>query len=153
MESWISWAIVIASIIHIFDEYFGGWLIWVQKYAKGVTKNQFVFVNSLFVILCVCASIGNSLIFKLSIASLIFMNALIHIIPTVVFKHYSPGIISAVILYIPISIYAYYSAIISNEVDAKRTVLSIIIGIILMSVPIIAQIIRIKYLQKDKSIE
>ncbi len=103
MESWINWSIVIASIIHIIDEYYGGWIVWVQKYVNGVSKNQFIFVNSLFIILCISAAISSSTIFKLSIASLIFVNTIIHIIPTVILKHYSPGIISAV-LYIPISI-------------------------------------------------
>ena len=98
MENWVSWAIIGASIIHISEEYFGGWLQWVQRHAKGVTQIQFVFVNSLFVALCIIAAFGTSLIFKLSIASLIFSNALIHIVPTLVFKHYSPGIWSAIVL-------------------------------------------------------
>ena len=34
MVNWIFWAIVLSSLIHIAEEYFGGWIGWVQRYAK-----------------------------------------------------------------------------------------------------------------------
>ncbi len=147
MENWIPWAIVVASLFHIAEEYFGGWLKWVQRYAKGVTIHQFVFVNCIFVALCITASISTLLLFKLTISSLIFVNAIVHIFPTIAFKHYSPGIWTASFLYIPLSFSAYFSAAKNGSLTLSQGILACIIAIVLMLIPILAQFIRIRLLR------
>nr|CAP48922.1 putative integron gene cassette protein [uncultured bacterium]CAP49118.1 putative integron gene cassette protein [uncultured bacterium]CAP49119.1 putative integron gene cassette protein [uncultured bacterium] len=149
VENWISWAIVAASMIHVAEEYLGGWIEWVQKYAQGVKASHFVIVNSIFIATCIAASMSTSNFFKLTIASLIFVNAIIHIVPTVVFKHYSPGLWSAVFLYIPISSYSYYSAAKNWELSASITILTILSGMLLMLIPITAQRIRIRLTEQE----
>nr|CAP48288.1 putative integron gene cassette protein [uncultured bacterium] len=98
---------------------------------------------------CITASMSTSNFFKSTIASLIFVNAIIHIVPTVVFKHYSPGLWSAVFLYIPISSYSYYSAGKNWELSASITILTILSGMLLMLIPITAQRIRIRLTEQE----
>jgi len=143
MENWISWSIVVASLIHIFEEYYGGWINWVQKYAKGVKLSHFVMVNLVFVGLCVVASICDSLLFKLSIASLLFANSILHIVPTFIFRHYSPGIWSAILLYLPLSFLSFYAAWLDNSLTFRNAFSALLIGILIMTLPISAQFFRI----------
>ena len=149
MEHWISWSIVVASVIHIFEEYYGGWIKWVQKYAKGVTFPHFVIVNFIFISLCIAASICDSLLFKLSIASLIFVNSVIHIVPTFILRHYSPGIWSAIFLYLPLSLLSFYSAWIHNNLTFQNIFMALLIGILIMTLPISDQFLRI-YVTKQE---
>ena len=118
---WIYWAIVGAALVHIIEEYVGDWLGWVQRFVPGVTMIQFVIVNAVFVILCIAgAAVGTrSLVFGLSIASLIFINALVHIMPTVRTRHYSPGSVSAILLYIPLSACAFYLSAKSGQLTLR----------------------------------
>ncbi|MGH7427349.1 MAG: HXXEE domain-containing protein, partial [Candidatus Methylomirabilaceae bacterium] len=107
---WVYWAIVGAAFIHIAEEYWGGFLIWFPKFTGlRMTRTRFVIVNTLFVVLCVLAAISGQrrLVFSLSVAALIFINAIIHIVGTVRFRRYSPGLVSALLLYIPLAVYAY----------------------------------------------
>lgn len=145
MANWISWGIVVVSLVHITEEYYGSWINWVQRYAPGVTFPHFVVVNSIFVFLCIAASAIQILLFQLSIASLIFINALIHIVPTFFLKHYSPGVWSAILLYIPLSVLSFYSTYIRGNLTHQNVILSVSIGILIMLIPILAQFIRIHY--------
>jgi VIT1/CCC1 family predicted Fe2+/Mn2+ transporter len=152
MENWISWTIVGASLIHICEEYYGGWIRWVQKYATGVTSLHFVAVNFVFVCLCIAASTSNSLLAKLSIASLIFINSCIHIVPTIFFKHYSPGIWSAIVLYLPLSFLSFYSAWNNGNLSIQNTLLAVLIGLLIMAFPITAQFIRIQLMRRKQGV-
>lgn len=90
---WIFWAFVIAAIVHIVEEYFGGWLNWTRRYMPGVTLAQFVVINVIFVIGCLIAAIvgERNLVVGLSIASLLLVNALIHLLPAIVMRRYTPS--------------------------------------------------------------
>jgi len=150
--SWIFWAILIAAILHIAEEYRGEWLVWVRRYVPGVTLFHFVLVNTAFLLLCVAGAVVGvkNVVFSLSIASLVFSNALMHIIPTVVWKEYSPGVITAVLLYIPLGAYAYVLAFDKEEVSLGIGAVAIVLGIFWMMLPIIGQQVRIK-VEKSQS--
>ena len=45
--------------------------------------------------------------FALSIAGLILVNGIIHVLSSIVTKSYSPGLITSLVLYIPLSIYLF----------------------------------------------
>ena len=144
--NWILWAILIAALLHIVEEYWGGWLDWVQHYVPGVTLLHFVFVNVVFVFLCVAGAVvgTRNIVFSLSIASLVFINALMHIIPTVLQKHYSPGVVTALLFYIPLAIYAYILAFERRELSFIKGGTAIILGAFWMAIPIIFQQVRVK---------
>jgi len=97
---------VVAAIMHVAEEYRFGWVEWANGFITGVTVRQFMIVNVLFVILCVLAAMLNKkfIIFSASIFSLLLINSLAHIAPTIKQIKYSPGLVNAVFLFIPIDV-------------------------------------------------
>ena len=143
MEIWISWLIVLAALIHIGEEYVGGWLNWAQGYIKGVTLLQFVVVNVLFVGLCVASAFSGSVLFRLTIAGLVFVNALVHVVPTVVRRRCAPGVWSAVLLYVPLSVLAFHVTWTRGLLTPRLAALALVLGSGLMAMPFVAQLLRV----------
>ena len=63
-----------------------------------------------FLVLCFIAVVvgSASLIYSLSIAALLFINVLFHIGGSIRLKGYNTSLITALLLYLPVSTYAYY---------------------------------------------
>jgi hypothetical protein len=109
--------IFISSILHVAEEYFypGGFLEFgiknVPKLKQRITVKMAVIVNGLFLLLC-----GAGVLlaedypkFALSIAGLVLVNGLIHIFSSIFIRSYSPGLITSILLYVPVSIYIFAS--------------------------------------------
>jgi hypothetical protein len=142
---WIFWAIVGAAVIHVAEEYLGNWVGWVQRFAPRVTLAQFVVVNAAFVALCIAGAVVgvSNLVFSLSVASLIFVNALIHLAPTINMRRYSPGAASALVLYVPLAVYAYYLAARSGRLTLVDGVRATLLGMLWMALPAGFQLVRL----------
>ena len=136
---------ICAVLIHIAEEFKFGWIEWANSFISGITVKQFAIINILFLILCFTAIFinNNSMIFSASIFSLLLINSLVHIAPTIKQKKYSPGLYSAVILFIPIGTFGYIHVVTNNLVTFNELIYSILLGICWMSIPFIFQIIRI----------
>jgi len=64
---------------------------------------QFWCVNALFILFLILGAVSSSLMFKLSLASLLLLNVLVHLInPTPVLRQYSPRVISALVQHVDI---------------------------------------------------
>jgi hypothetical protein len=139
-----------AAMVHVAEEYKFGWVEWANNFISGVTVKQFMVINCFFMLLCILAAILNKslMLFSSSIFSLLLINALAHIAPTIKQKKYSPGLFSSILLFIPIGILGYVSILSDNSMSLSELVISIIIGLSWMSVPFIYQAIRIIY-KKD----
>jgi hypothetical protein len=129
-----------AVIIHIFEEYYFGWLKFVKRY----NFLEFTIFNAFFLALCIVGVIigEKHLVFGLSIASLIFINALIHIVSSIKIKKFLPGTFSAVFFYIPLSIYTYYFYV--NNLSFLNLLFSIILGFFWMIIPLVYTKIKSK---------
>lgn len=134
-----------AAMVHIAEEYKFGWVEWANNFITGVTVKQFMIMNCLFVLLCIfAANLSRSVIvFSSSIFSLLLINSLAHIAPTIKQKKYSPGLFSAILLFIPIGVGGYASILNDDLMSLSEVVVSIIIGLFWMSVPFIYQAIRV----------
>jgi len=81
---WIFWAFVGAAVIHVVEEFWypGGFLEAVKglnpRIASLVTLKAAIIINGLFLLLCVTGAVvgRRSIVLGLSIASLLFFNAL-----------------------------------------------------------------------------
>jgi hypothetical protein len=126
--------IFISAILHVTEEYFypGGFLAWgrknVPKLKQRLTVKMAVIVNGLFLLLC-----GAGVLlaedypkFALSIAGLVLVNGLIHIFASIFIKSYSPGLITSIIFYLPISIYIFAS----NNFSSGEIIIFISYGIL-----------------------
>lgn len=65
------------------------------------------------------------------------MLSFFHILPTIIKKELSPGVITAVILFLPVSLWIYYGAYLDGILTWQVGILSIILGGLLMASPII----------------
>ncbi len=141
---WVFTAFVGAAVVHVVEEfvYPGGFMDVMKRFnpqfTPFITVRFAVIINGLFLLLCVLAAIvgENSLIFGLSVASLLFINALVHIGATLRARGYAPGIVSSVLLYLPLSLYAYYVFISSGQIAWPELAASGLLGILYQAVPI-----------------
>ncbi|MBN1273002.1 MAG: HXXEE domain-containing protein [Candidatus Aminicenantes bacterium] len=122
MGDWIFTAVLGAAVFHIVEEYVypGGFPEGLQNLLPRATHlftSRFhLIVNGLFLLLCLLSIfIGTSnLVLSLSVFSLIFVNAVLHIRGTIVTKRYYPGVVSGTLIYIPLAIYAYSMFLLSG---------------------------------------
>jgi len=141
---WIFGAFLIASILHMVEEYFypGGFMDVMKRlnprFAPFVTTPMAVVINGLQLLLCVVAiMVGtNTPTFGMSVAALLCINGWAHILGSIRTKDYVPGVITGTALYLPISIYAYYFFIGSGQLTANQILATVILGLLYQAVPL-----------------
>ena len=116
---WIFWALLGAAAAHVAEEYFGGFIGYSREFARrfkrlrfSVTLLQFILVNAAFLGLAAAAALvwPDHPVFCLSIPAVMLINTCMHLVPMVATRRYSPGSISALLLFVPLSIYAFHLA-------------------------------------------
>lgn len=107
------WLMPAVFAVHILEEFAGGFPEWVTNVIGG-SFHQSVFVanNAIFMTIMLSLTIWTSrsmsrlpvflLVFWAS--ANLFWDGLFHIVATAAFDRYSPGLITSVLLYIPISL-------------------------------------------------
>ena len=77
---------------------------------------------------------------SLCLAGVTLINALFfHLLPTLIRRRLSPGVITSVVLYLPLSFYTYYAAYTVHNVSTDTLFISLLGGLLLMSFPVILQ--------------
>jgi hypothetical protein len=146
MDLYILWLVPAAYFVHILEES-PRFVPWAQKYLGAPeTYGQFVLGNVIFmayVIISTSLAIFYTnewtLILGLSAAAWIFSNFLIHAYFTLRTGIYSPGIVTAGAIYVPVSLYIYSNFWTSGLLSPIDFILSFIIGFAIMYIPTIIQ--------------
>lgn len=120
---------------------------WATKYLGAPeTFGQFVLGNVIFmayVVIAISLAIFYpselTLVIGLSTAAWIFSNFLIHAYYTLRTGEYSPGVVTASAIYVPVSLYIYYNFLGSGLLNTLDIILSIITGFAVMYVPTLIQ--------------
>ena len=141
---WIISAFLIASMIHMGEEYFypGGFMDIMKrlnpKFAPLVTVPMAAIVNGLQLLLCIAAIVfwKSALVFSMSVAGLLFINGLTHILGCVKVKGYVPGVVTGILLYVPLSTYAYYLFISTGQLKLNGVIVTGALGLLYQLVPI-----------------
>ncbi len=126
--------IFISAILHVAEEYFypGGFLEFgrknVPKLKQRITVKMAVIVNGLFLLLCGAGVLlaDDYPKFALSIAGLVLVNGLLHIFSSIFIKSYAPGLITSILLYLPLSIYIF----VNNNLSPIEIIIFISYGIL-----------------------
>jgi hypothetical protein len=113
-SEWTLWVVAVSCALHAAEEYFSGWQRWAyETLGIAMPTALFVVANTVLVILAlVLARVG----WRRSAASLVvpaatLMNAILfHILPTILQRRIAPGLVTAVLLYVPFSTWAYVAA-------------------------------------------
>lgn len=137
-----AWLALGAYTIHICEEYFLNWRDWARAViGLPVTWADFGVVNGAVIALgIVQAELAGSLpLIPLVYAALLIINAtFFHVGPFVKTRgRFSPGLISAVILFYPIAIGTYREAALSGDLGLGTLLGSIVGGALLMAMPIV----------------
>jgi hypothetical protein len=142
--NWIFNAIVAAAVLHVLEEYFypGGFPDFMKRmapsFAPFITTKFAIVINGLFLVLCILgASVGrDALVFSLSIAGLLISNGLIHLAGSLRSRRYAPGLITGVLLYIPLGITAYIFFWDSGQISVTQGIVSVLLGLAYQVVPV-----------------
>lgn len=135
---WIATAFYAA---HILEEFNYDWKAWATStLGLPVDWPAFYLTNAVVVVLGVCcAQVGWRLPeFSLIYPALMVINALFfHILPTVVFRRFSPGLITALVFFLPVSVALYYGAYQDGVLTARALIISIMGGVLVMAYPVV----------------
>ncbi len=142
--NWIFGAFLGVSLVHMGEEYFypGGFLEFMKRlnprFAPRATPMLAVIINGLQLLLCILAWVvnKNNLIFSLSIAGLLLVNSLMHIMGSVRLRGYTPGLVTGVLLYLPLSIYAYSVFSDLGQLTLFESIVTVILGALYQAIPI-----------------
>src|SRR5947209_3265328 len=113
-HEYVLWIATAAYGVHILEEYELGWRDWARATLRlPVGWDTFYLVNALVLVLgACCAMVGwRRPEFALSFASVMVVNATVfHVLPVVRTGVFSPGVVTAVVLFYPVAGWAYYGA-------------------------------------------
>jgi hypothetical protein len=113
-SEWTLWIVALSCALHATEEYLTGWQRWaVETLDIRMPTFWFVFFNAVLVVAAlVLARVG----WKQPMLSLIIPGATLvngvffHILPTVLQNKISPGVYTAIFLYLPFSSWAFLGA-------------------------------------------
>lgn len=142
--NWIYWSFLAAAILHILEEYVypGGFMSFMRqsapRYASQITAHFSILINGLFLSLCILAIVlgPDQPVFGLSIAWLLFFNGLVHIASAWRSRRYTPGLISSLVLYLPLSIMGFGLIIVQGAIDFGGVAAALLLGIFYQLVPV-----------------
>lgn len=109
------WALPLAYAVHIPEEFFAGFPAWMSRHMHADMDNQgFWFNNGLFMAILLSLSLWASrsrsalaaFVFLSWASGNLFWNFIFHVATTVYADSYSPGLVSASLLYYPVAIWA-----------------------------------------------
>lgn len=107
-DAGLLWPFVPAFAIHVAEEWFGGFTTWVAPFAGGtMSADAFLGINGVAMLLLVIGvraasrEESNGWI-AVTIATIALINTVSHLAGAAMTNSYAPGLISAVILYVPL---------------------------------------------------
>ncbi|MBP2645121.1 MAG: hypothetical protein H6Q75_561 [Firmicutes bacterium] len=147
-HEYILWIATLAYGLHIVEEMLFGWRAWARSFLKIPAEwNEFYVFNAVVILYgCVSAIVGwKCPALALSYPAFMIINLVFfHIIPTLKSGKFSPGLITAIVLFAPIATWAYYGASVDNIISNQSIAISTLIGILFMAYPIILQKLKTK---------
>lgn len=135
------WALPLAYAIHIPEEFFAGFAGWMSQHLQADMDNAgFWLNNGLFMAILLSLSLWASrsrsalsaFVFLSWASGNLFWNFIFHVVTTIYADSYSPGLVSAALLYYPISLWAAVLALRSGRLSANGVAGAFAIGAGLM---------------------
>lgn len=148
-REYILWISLFAYACHIYEEKMLDWKSWGEQILgiKGLEWSDFYVANAAVIVTGACAAtVGwHVTAFALILPALQLINGIFfHIIPTIVKGRFSPGVITSVILFLPISLWAYYGAYKDGALSNVSIPLSLLFAACIMASPFLLLKIKAK---------
>jgi hypothetical protein len=102
------WLFVPAYMTHVVEEWFGGFTTWAARFAgRPIPGDAFLVINGIALLLLIAAIRASSRDqasgwMAIAIATIALVNTASHLAGAIYTQSYSPGLVSAVILYVPL---------------------------------------------------
>lgn len=156
-HEWVLWILTTAAALHVVEERGLGWQGWAAKTLGpkiGVVPSwtDFWATNALLIVFGISASaVGwRAPAFALAFPALGLINAVFfHLLPTLQARRPNPGIFTAMLLYLPIGIWAYLAAGSDGTLDLATVLLSLLIGTVAMASAIVLLMIQPRFRYPD----
>lgn len=136
--NWLYAAPFVAACLHITEEFFwpGGFAEWDRRYrpefAGSITSRLHIIVNVLLLIIAydVFALRHNATgpLLWMTVAAIEFTNALWHVRGAWKTRSYSPGMVTGILLYIPVTVFGYVYFLRSGATTPLTALLGLAIG-------------------------
>ena len=142
--TWIWWAPLAAAALHIVEEFVcpGGFAAWDRAYrpaiSASITPRFHVIINGLLLLLCAqvwglapldrTGERAVAGVAWLAVAAVLFSNAVFHVIGSVRTRSRSPGVVTGVVLYVPLALYGYWWFLASNRVSPAAALGAAVVG-------------------------
>ena len=143
------WAPLFAVSAHIVEEFVfpGGFLAWHRRYrpehAASITPRFAVVVNGLLLFLCVAVGINGPIplgvVQWLILAAILVTNAAFHIRAVASTRTYSPGVVTAACLYVPLGVAGTYRLLKTGTASIGIAAAAFLIG---GSYPIVSAVLH-----------
>lgn len=142
-HEYLLWVATLAYGVHMIEETIYNWHDWVRKVLKvNAEWSEFYMVNAVVIVLGIsCAMVGwRNPAFALILPAFMVVNAILfHIVPVLATRIFSPGVITAVLLFLPVTGWIYYQANRDGVLTTSAVMISCVSGLLLMFFPIVLQ--------------
>ena len=137
MPDWLRWVLLPAACVHIFEEFVfpGGFPAWFRGYRPDpsrITRRFLVLINA--ALLLVCLNVGlvghdpAGVPFWLVISALLCANGCWHAWASYKTRTYSPGVITGLMIYVPLAIYGYLKVVGSGAASVWTALITFVAG-------------------------
>jgi hypothetical protein len=145
----LAWLAVAAYALHIMEEFTFDWRNWARAViGLPVEWSDFYVTNAAVIVLGIVQAMLAAFLpwAALMFASLMIINAVFfHVLPVVRFKgRFSLGLITAVVLFLPVGVAMWKRSFDDGSLDAKSAVIAVVGGALLMAYPIVMLNLRSK---------
>jgi Protein of unknown function with HXXEE motif len=145
-HEFLLWICTTAYGLHVLEEFELNWCNWARSIlGLPVDWNSFYVVNALVLVLGICcAGVGwRCPEFALAYPALMVINAtLFHVLPVIVTRVFSPGVVTGVVLFYPIPAWTYYGAWTDGALTAWQGVVSGVLAALLMACPVVLLLVK-----------
>jgi hypothetical protein len=103
------WLLPLAYALHILEEWFGGFPEWIALIAGSpLPRGSFIATNTIAMAAMVAAILAATTReasgwMGIAAASVLFVNAFAHLFGSIATRAYSPGLITGIVVYLPIA--------------------------------------------------
>ncbi|MGO9699610.1 MAG: HXXEE domain-containing protein [Xanthobacteraceae bacterium] len=145
----LAWLAMAGYALHILEEYTFNWRDWARAVLKlPVEWSDFYVTNAVVIAVGIAQAMLSPTLpwAPLLFASVMLINAVFfHIVPVVRFKgRYSPGVATAVVLFLPVAIAMWKRATDDGALDPATIIIAVGGGALAMAFPIVMLLLRSK---------
>lgn len=142
--TWLWWAPLGMTILHILEEFVlpGGFPTWDRAYRpeirESITPRLHLVVNSALLLLCLQVGFlgetvdtearGIGVVLWVGVSALLVSNALFHLVGSLRTRSYSPGMITAALLYVPVSAFGSWHFLRTGAISPLPAAVAAAIG-------------------------